>query len=92
VGLFAYVLENVARPTAAALSAHVRYLRGLGDVFVVGGPFRDGSGAIVCVTADHEAEAEAIARADPLVVFGFTLYYVHEIDRVEPSPRSAVAS
>ena len=81
--LFAYFLDNLVRPTAAAISAHVTYLRTLDTrrVLVVGGPFRDHTGAVVCVIADDEDAADAIARADPLVVFGFTLYQLHEIDR-----------
>lgn len=81
--LFAYLLDHIARPTGAAISAHVRYLRALGSrgILVVGGPFRDGDGAMVCVIADDEDAADAIARADPLVAFGFTLYQLHEIER-----------
>jgi uncharacterized protein YciI len=83
--LFAYLLDNVARPTGAAISAHLTYLRTLGSrgILVVGGPFRDGGGSVVCVIADDENAADAIARADPLVAFGFTLYQLHEIERVE---------
>ena len=92
MGLFAYVLENLARPTRAAVTAHERYLGSLGEAVVAAGAFRDGSGAIVCLTAPDESEAEAIARADPLVVFGFTLYHLHAIERAEPSRLPAVAS
>jgi len=89
MALFAYVLENVVRPTPAAISAHVRYLGALDDALVCSGALRDGSGAVVCVTAEDEADADAIARADPLVVFGFTLYCLHELERNE---RGAVAT
>ncbi len=87
--LFAYFLDNLARPSIAAVSAHVSYLRALGSrgVLVVGGPFRDGEGAVVCVVADDETAADAIARADPLVAFGFTLYQLREIDPVEQEAR-----
>ena len=37
-----------------------------------------------CVLADDEDEADAIARADPLVAFGFMIYQLREIDRAEP--------
>lgn len=79
--LFAYFLDTIARATAAAIAAHVTYVRSLGTrgILVVGGPFRDGGGAVVCVIADDENAADAIARADPLVAFGFTLYQVREI-------------
>jgi uncharacterized protein YciI len=82
--LFAYFLDHVVRPTGAAISAHVTYLRTLGSrgVLVVGGPFCDGDGSVVCVIADDEAAADEIARADPLVVFGFTLYQLREINSV----------
>jgi len=80
--LFAYVLDTVTPPPLAALSAHRAYLRSLGDAVLVGGPYRDRRGAVVCVLADDERTADAIARADPLVAFGFTLYELHELDRV----------
>jgi len=81
--LFVYVLDCIARLSPATLAAHRQYLRSLGPRLVVGGPFRDGRGSVVCVVADSEASADAMARADPLVVFGFTLYQLHEIERVE---------
>jgi uncharacterized protein YciI len=63
------------------MTAHVRYLASLDarKILVVGGPFRDGGDGVVCVIADDELEADAIARADPLVAFGYTLYRLREI-------------
>lgn len=84
--LFVYCLSSVARPREAARLAHVAYLRSLAGrgVLVAGGPFRGGGGAVVCVAAADLDDAESIARADPLVVFGFMVYQLREIDRVEP--------
>jgi uncharacterized protein YciI len=83
--VFAYILDHIARPPGSAMSAHRTYLRALGSrgILVAGGPFRGGGGAVVCVLADDESEADAIARADPLVVFGFTVYQLREIDPIE---------
>ena len=78
-----YLLECVARPSRAALAAHVRYLRSLGDTLVLGGPYRDLEGSVVCLSVEDNEAAEMIARADPLVAFGFTLFEVHEIDCIE---------
>jgi len=63
------------------MAAHERYLAALEEreVLVIAGRFRDGGDAVVCVLADDEREAEAIARADPLVAFGYTLYRLREI-------------
>jgi uncharacterized protein YciI len=87
--LFVYLLECVARPSRQAIAAHVRYLRSLGDTLVIGGPYRDLEGSVVCVTVGDSEAADSIARADPLVAFGFTLYEVHEIDAVERIPAPA---
>ncbi len=86
--LFAYLLDHVARPPVAAVSAHVMYLRLLGSrgSLVVGGPYKDGHGGVVCVVAEDEQVAEGIAQADPLVVFGFALYQLHEIDSIDRLP------
>ena len=85
VRLFVYVLDSIARAPAAAVRAHAMYLASLDGrgVLVVGGPYRDRAGAVVCVHADGDGAADAIARADPLVAFGFTLYALHEIERIE---------
>jgi uncharacterized protein YciI len=78
---FAYFLDDVTRPPRAAMAAHERYLAALDarDALVIAGRFRDGGDAVVCITADNEVEADAIARADPLVAFGYTLYRLREI-------------
>jgi uncharacterized protein YciI len=91
VRLFVYVLDSIARAPAAAVAAHVTYLRMLDGrgALVVGGPYRDRAGAVVCVRADGDGAADAIARADPLVAFGFTLYELHEIERIEQLPSFA---
>lgn len=86
--LFVYVLEAIARPSRAALTAHTSYLRTL-DV-VAAAIFRHDAGAIVCVRASNELVADQIARIDPLVAFGFTLYRVHEIETIEQLPAEAV--
>jgi uncharacterized protein YciI len=82
---FAYCLKNLARPTLAAMAAHLAYLRTLqaSGTLIAGGPFRGGGGAVMCLLARDEAEADEIARADPLVAFGFMVYQLREIDRVE---------
>jgi uncharacterized protein YciI len=87
--LFVYLLECVARPSRAAVVAHVRYLRSLDDTLVIGGPYRDLEGSVVCLRCADSETADSIARADPLVAFGFTLYEVHEIDCVERIPALA---
>jgi uncharacterized protein YciI len=78
---FAYFLDDVARPPRAAVAAHLRYLATLEsrDVLVIAGRFRDGRDGVVCVLADDEFDADAIARVDPLVAFGYTLYRLREI-------------
>lgn len=89
-GLFVYVLEAIARPSRAALSAHTAYLRALAEAVVAAAVFRDDAGAIVCVRAPSDRIADEIARTDPLVAFGFTLYRVHEIETIEQLPAEAV--
>ena len=84
--LFVYVLDTVARPSRAALSAHAAYLRALADTVVAAGTFRDHAGAIVCVYAPSASLADEIAKTDPLVAFGFALYRVHEIETVDQLP------
>jgi len=55
----------------------------LGSEVVAAGAFRDGRARVVCVIAGDDVSAESIARADPLVVFGFALYRVHELESVD---------
>ena len=80
------MLEYLRRPPVGALSAHAQYLETLADSVVCHGALRDGDGGLVCVHADSESAAEAIALGDPLVAFGFTLYQLHEVDRIERLP------
>ena len=77
---FAYFLDDVTRPPRAALAAHARYLAMLEarGTLLLGGAFREGDG-VVCIEADDDVEADSIARADPLVAFGFTLYRLREV-------------
>jgi uncharacterized protein YciI len=87
---FAYCLKSLAHPTIAAMSAHRAYLRTLeahGNL-IAGGPFRGGGGAVVCLFADDEDDADQMARADPLVAFGFMVYQLREIDRIERVARA----
>jgi len=81
--LFVYVLEAIARPSRSALAAHAAYVRGLEDAVVAAGTFTHDAGAIVCLQASSDAIADEIARTDPLVAFGFTLYRVHEIETID---------
>src|ERR1700733_3629312 len=80
---FAYCLKSLARPTMSAMAAHRAYLRTLNThgILIAGGPFRGGGGAVICLLADDEDDANQIARADPLVAFGFMVYQLREIDR-----------
>jgi uncharacterized protein YciI len=77
------VFESVARPNRDAIERHVEYLRQLDDrgALLVCGPFRDGSGGIVCFVAETPAEADEIARRDPFVELGFKRYRLHEVER-----------
>jgi len=80
---FAYFLDDTTRAPRAAVAAHARYLAMLEarGVLLLGGTFRDAVDGVVCVVADDEVEADSIARADPLVAFGFTLYRLREVLR-----------
>lgn len=86
--MFVYLLEHLRRPPAAAANAHAMYIASLDDV-VCHGPLRSGDGDVVCLHAESESAAEAIAIADPLVAYGFTLYQLREIDRIERLPELA---
>lgn len=76
-------LDSVARPTREAIAAHVAHLRALDDrgALVVCGPFADGEGGMVCVSAASLDEATAMATSDPFVVQGFKRYRVRELER-----------
>jgi uncharacterized protein YciI len=89
--LFIYVLDAIARPSIAAMSAHASYLRSLevDETIVAAGTFRDGNNAVVCVLADSEARADELARMDPLVAFGFALYRLHEIESADQAAAHA---
>ena len=78
---FVYFLEDAAKATGEVIEAHVAYLRELDDrgALVVCGPFRDGAGGgMVCITAESEAVAHAVASADPFVLAGCRRYHLRE--------------
>ena len=62
------------------LPAHLAYLQGLKArrVLLLSGPFRDRTGGLVLVKAASREEAEAIARADPLVANNVDSYELRE--------------
>ena len=82
MAVFVIFLDNVARPTPAAIARHVDHLRALDDVgqLIVCGPFADGDGGLVCVHAASEADARAVAEADPFVALGFKRCRVRALD------------
>ena len=82
---FVCALENVTRPDADAIAAHVAWLRALDDAgrLIVCGPFADGDGGLIVFTAADLAQARATAEADPFVVRGCKRARVRELDRAE---------
>ncbi|MFI5302919.1 MAG: YciI family protein [Polyangiales bacterium] len=80
---FVYFLDPVSRASPDAIAAHVAHLRALDDAgaLVVCGPFVDGSGGVVCVTAASTEEADRIARSDPFVALGVRTYRLRELER-----------
>lgn len=56
----------------AAIRAHVAWLRSLqaAGSLELAGPFADGSGGMVILSAETATEAETIARSDPFVRSG----------------------
>jgi uncharacterized protein len=62
------------------LPAHFAYLAELKarSVLVLSGPFADRTGGMVLIRAASSAEAEAIARADPLVANQVDSYELRE--------------
>jgi uncharacterized protein YciI len=80
---FVYFLENVARPTPEAIARHVAHLRALDDAgaLVVCGPFADGNGGLVVVTAVTESAAREMAERDPFVTEGFKRIHLRELTR-----------
>lgn len=60
------------------LPDHLAYLRTLIDqgLLLLSGPFADRSGGMLVVRAESQAQAEAIAQADPLVARGLDRYEV----------------
>jgi len=50
---------------------HLEHLKSLGDTVVMAGPFLDSDGkpcgSLVVIEASDQAEAEAVAKADPFV-------------------------
>ncbi len=85
--VFLSLFENVSRPTPEAIEQHVAYLRALDDAgdLVICGPFRDGSGGVVCFVAGSIEDADRIARSDPFVALGFKRYSLREIERADRS-------
>ena len=81
--VFVYFLENVSPPSREAIAAHVAHLRELDDrgQLVVCGPFSDGDGGMVCITAASREEAEDVARTDPFVALGHKHYTLRELER-----------
>jgi uncharacterized protein YciI len=80
---FVYFLENVSRPPPEAIARHVVHLRALDDsgALVVCGPFADGDGGMVCLTAEDENAARTMAANDPFVAEGFKTFRLRELTR-----------
>lgn len=75
---YVYLLTIVVERSAyeAHLPDHSAYLRELdaAGALVLSGPFADRRGGMVLIRAQSEADARAIAEADPLVARGVDSY------------------
>ena len=71
--LFVIRLYPVKSFTCDIIEAHVAHLGRLDDAgrFVLGGPLTDGSGGMVVIRAEDEADARRVAESDPFVAEGF---------------------
>ncbi len=72
---FVIFLEKKATEEEAfrnAVADHVAYLQQLHEqgILVAGGPFRDGEGGMILIDVASEADASAVASADPFVTSG----------------------
>jgi uncharacterized protein YciI len=74
------------------LPAHLAYLQELKarGALLLSGPFTDRSGGMVLVRAESREEAEAIARADPLVANKVDGYELREWLITEGRPEDIV--